>query len=188
MLDSYEPNKMPRMDPTVEDDEECEVESSHASPWVNFKQEHSPRIPGPPQCWLPRPDIPSYMLTSSDQFQLSPQSSSVASFAAPLPPGGSELDRSVKFGNNLEPSPGSNGNGNVRPHVPWPTARRADFPAGVNFPFREPPCPPPMSPQLPSWLCGSPKPGGGASAGQCSGIFFELHRLFSFNSHIQPVL
>lgn len=46
-------------------------------------------------------------------------------------------------------------------NVPWPTARRADFPSGVNFPFREPPCPGPSL--LPEWLR-SPKPSVGASA------------------------
>ena len=46
--------------------------------------------------------------------------------------------------------------------VPWPTARRGNFPAGVNFPFREPPCPGTQS-LLPEWLR-SPKPSMGASA------------------------
>lgn len=155
LLDSYEPNKMARIETGMEDDEDGEVESSRASPWVNFKQELSPRVPGS-QCWVPRPDMSSYVMMN-DSYLLSPQSSSVASFAAPLPPGGSELDRSMKFATTLDQSPAQ-----VRAHVPWSTARRSDFPAGVNFPFREPPCPTPSS-QLPSWLC-SPKPAAGASS------------------------
>ena len=46
-------------------------------------------------------------------------------------------------------------------NAPWPSARRADFPSGVNFPFREPPCP--GLSLLPEWLR-SPKPSVCASA------------------------
>lgn len=150
MLDSHEPNKMARIDASTEDDEDGEVESQRASPWVNFKQEASPRTPGS-QYWLPRPDVVPYVRTG-DPYQISPQMSSVVSFAAPpLPPGGSELDLSGKYCNMELGGPDSSSV--PRPHLQWPSARRADFPAGVAFPFREPP-----SPQLPNWLKSASRP------------------------------